>query len=452
MYRIAKLATCFFLIASHSTALAQEKPIFEGLGFLEGGADMSIAQAVSADGSVVVGQSLSENGPEAFRWEEGEMEGLGYLPGGNVSTARAVSADGSVVIGESNSENGIEAFRWEEGEMEGLGDLPGGDFYSAALDLSADGSVIVGISDSGEIGYEAFRWEDGKMEGMGDLEGGFFESGARSVSADGSIVVGQSHSGNGPEAFRWDGGEMTGLGSLPGDNFWSVAHAVTADGFVIVGASDSKNGNEEAFRWEGGKMEGLGSLAAGEDFFSQAFATSGDGSMIVGRTGSDDGFVAFLWTREDGMQDLKEVLQGKHNLDLTGWTLFTAVGISDDGAVIVGYGLNPDGNIEAWRVTGLRTVANEATPESLADVLSAPSPNPTNGISTFTIAVERSQHVTVEVFDLMGRRVQSLYEGSLASGVTQTLRLHANALPSGVYVIRSLGEDFVDTRRVTVVR
>jgi hypothetical protein len=42
------------------------------------------------------------------------------------------------------------------------------------------------------------------------------------------------------------------------------------------------------------------------------------------------------------------VLVDYHGLDLTGWTLEFARAISDDGTVIAGYGLNPQGGTEAW--------------------------------------------------------------------------------------------------------
>ena len=53
---------------------------------------------------------------------------LGDLPGVNfLSDAQAVSADGSVVVGGSSSGGTLEAFRWTEGGgMVGLGLLPGG--------------------------------------------------------------------------------------------------------------------------------------------------------------------------------------------------------------------------------------------------------------------------------------------------------------------------------------
>jgi len=74
--------------------------------------------------------------------------------------------------------------------MIGLGDLSGGSFFSLAHGVSADGLVVVGISDSA-LGEQAFRWtQPGGMVGLGFLPRGI-ESDAFGVSADGSIVVGR---------------------------------------------------------------------------------------------------------------------------------------------------------------------------------------------------------------------------------------------------------------------
>ena len=69
------------------------------LGVLPNGYD-SYAYAVSADGTVVVGEVFTVGAKwRAFRWTaSGGMQGLGTL-GGSGSWANGVSADGSVVVG-----------------------------------------------------------------------------------------------------------------------------------------------------------------------------------------------------------------------------------------------------------------------------------------------------------------------------------------------------------------
>lgn len=49
-----------------------------------------------------------------------------------------------------------------------------------------------------------------------------------------------------------------------------------------------------------------------------------------------------------GMRSLMEILVSNLNLDLAGWTLSEALDISADGTTIVGRGVNPSGNTEAW--------------------------------------------------------------------------------------------------------
>ncbi|MCZ6698278.1 MAG: PEP-CTERM sorting domain-containing protein, partial [Planctomycetota bacterium] len=158
-----------------------------------------IAFAVWSAGPAAVSPALAGTGAS--------FQGLGDLPGASFdSMAFAVSADGSTVVGRGLVPAGFEAFRWTQaGGMVGLGDLPGGSFRSDAFGVSADGSVVVGASPSAFSVPEAFRWtQAGGMVALGDLPGGSFQSTANGVSADGSIVVGESHStGNTREAFAW---------------------------------------------------------------------------------------------------------------------------------------------------------------------------------------------------------------------------------------------------------
>jgi uncharacterized membrane protein len=105
---------------------------------------------------------------------------------------------------------------------------------------------------------------------------------------------------------------------------------------------NSRNEEGQAFRWTSGDgMVGLGFLPGGHD--SYPTAVSGDGSTVVGETSAG----AFTWDATHGMRDLNQVLTGL-GLDLTGWTLRDANGISADGQTIVGTGTNPAGQQEAW--------------------------------------------------------------------------------------------------------
>ena len=326
---------------------------FTPLGGLPGGFSSSRASGTSANGSVVVGGVGSFSGslgPEAVLWDTANgIQGLGDLAGGPFSSsAQDVSSDGLTIVGFGRSTSGPEAFHWTSaGGIQGLGDLPGGGFSSAARSVSADGTTIVGRGTS-IFGLEAFRWQDGTgLQGLGDLPGGQFFSDAYGVSNDGNVVAGRSESASGNEAFVWDPvGGMQGLGDLPGGNGFSEARGISGDGTTVVGYSDSIFGLQ-AFRWTAaGGMDGLGDLAGGT-YFSQALDASEDGSTIVGFSTGTFGDEAFIWDAENGMRSLRVHLISL-GVDLTGWWLLEALAISDDGRTVVGFGINPDGDDEAF--------------------------------------------------------------------------------------------------------
>jgi probable HAF family extracellular repeat protein len=319
---------------------------FKGLGFLPGG-NFSRAGRVSADGSVVVGQSNSISGYQAFRWTAvSGMVGLGYLPGESYSGAADVSADGSVVAGGGGSAFGEQGWRWTvAGGLIGLSDPPGSLFPIRGYGVSADGSVIVGPGS----GAQAYRWTAaGGAVGLNSQPGGVFIV-ANGVSADGSVIVGQGNP-SATEAYRWTAaGGAVSLGDLPGGDFSSAATKVSADGSVVVGLGHSASG-EEAFRWTvAGGMVGLGDLPGGT-FDSTANWVSPDGSVVVGIGTSASGSEAFWWTAAGGMRNLRDMLITDYGLasQLAGWRLTEAYGCSADVRVVVGYGINPAGQTEAW--------------------------------------------------------------------------------------------------------
>lgn len=332
---------------------------FRGLGNLKGGAPPhSIPWDISPNGAIVVGESQSANGLEAYRWTVATgMVALGSLGGEDFfSSAWRISADGRVIVGASRSPSSgerTEAFRWTaELGMVGMGDLPGGVFSSSARGVSADGSVITGVSTSAlapSFG-ELFRWTQSTgLEGLGTLGGSQIPAGIPwQISSDGTTIVGWSSSENGREAFRWTRLEgMVGLGDLPGPVFDSQATDVSADGSIVLGIASGLEG-VTSFRWTAATgMVDLGRPpGAGR---SRLLGASADGSVAIGDSALDGDDVPTIWDETHGMRNLLDVL-----VDLglgpamTGWDLETATAISPDGLTVGGWGYNPQGDVEAW--------------------------------------------------------------------------------------------------------
>lgn len=133
-----------------------------------------------------------------------------------------------------------------------------------------------------------------KFQGLGNLgDPSFPRSWAYAVSADGKVVVGASSSEIGKshiEAFRWtEQNGMVGLGYLPvqmlrGD---SRAYGTSKDGKIIVGASlkwiaRQSQDIRRGILWEKNELTDLGTLGDSDVPSSEALGISEDGSVIVG--------------------------------------------------------------------------------------------------------------------------------------------------------------------------
>lgn len=345
---LATVAGVAFANAGHGSS-------FTGLGTTPDGLYRAAkATRVSANGSVVVGFSKSGIKTQAFRWTRTSgMTLLGDFPGGaENSQTYGLSSDGSVLVGTGCAQTKYLAFSWTEAS--GMVDLPGWDanLPFIAYGASANGRVVVGVAFSNALtqGLEAFRQVDGSIVGLGGLDGSA-SSLATDVSADGSVVVGRNKSGADYrwEAFIWtEANGMTGLGSLPGE-FESNATAVSSDGTTVVGSTAMYSINSKGFYWTA--ADGMLPLESADPDIIDGSANdvSGDGSIIVGkiRSATKGPIGAFIWTKEAGMRNLVDVL-AEQGVNLSGWTLIEALGVSDDGLTIVGGGTNPFGAQEAW--------------------------------------------------------------------------------------------------------
>ena len=98
-------------------------------------------------------------------------------------------------------------------------------------------------------------------------------------------------------------------------------------------------------------------------------------------------------------------------------------------------------------------LASEATIEVVGThQLSNAYPNPFNPTSQFTLAVARNQRVTAALYNVLGQRVASLFDGAVEANASQIIQIDGSALASGAYVVRITGETFSDVLRVTLTK
>ena len=78
-------------------------------------------------------------------------------------------------------------------------------------------------------------------------------------------------------------------------------------------------------------------------------------------------------------------------------------------------------------------------------------PNPFNPTTTISYSLDNTTNVTLEVFDLMGRKVSTLVQGKQSAG-EQTINFDASALASGVYLYRLVAGGQILTKKMVLLK
>lgn len=211
-----------------------------------------------------------------------------------------------------------------------------------AWDISADGSVVVGLSWDG-CRTEAFRWTPAGFAVLASPEGAaeLHSNRATVVSDDGRVAAGFAQT---DLVDRWPAvWDADGLGRLletelfPADAPGEVL-AISADGRVLAGTW-----NQRAFLWsEADGVVDLGTLPdadPSDQLYANAVAAGGQ--LVFGSEGGlFSGPVAWFWTRAGGVQALQPLLASLGLEVPDGVVLTNVLAASDDGAVIIGSALD----------------------------------------------------------------------------------------------------------------
>ncbi|MGA1057090.1 MAG: GC-type dockerin domain-anchored protein [Phycisphaerales bacterium] len=317
--------------------------------------------SVSADGSVIAGNSLFAFTYETFRWT---AKGGAELLGRATTTVLGVGAgtpdisnDGTKISATvlNDTEQYATIGIWTLGEGWVTAEIPENypldcapldQSIGSAWGLSGDGETVVGLYwRGGATGGGSAHATAGTIEDLQDL-GSLFSnrsSRANAVSDDGRVVGGWAERTDGLwQPTVWVDGVLTQLGTH--EAFCSV-DGVRADGMTVVGTGKAPDTFTvgDAYRWDfNGKTwvpTVLGSLPGTFQPFGLAAARSitADGSTIVGynRFSANNG-TGFIWTAQDGMRSVADYLADNGVTVPANLLLLDLPAISDDGSTIVG--------------------------------------------------------------------------------------------------------------------
>jgi len=288
---------------------------------------------------------------------------LGVTTGWINSTAVDVSDDGSVVVGNDDGTGNINTsmpFIWNSNTSSRT--QLSGPTNSGFSGISADGTKAVGYFQNGGLnsGPGAGPFIHNVSTGQTSLisatgppgSGGYMFVAPTGISGDGSTITargytnyGYNHAVSGPY-----GGPLT---SLPASDE-ARANASSYNGTHIVGSMLVRSlGYGHAFLYSGGNYTDLGTVASTS--ISTASSVSADGSVVVGYSGVLGGGTttipyanaSFYWTAATGMVDM--------GLPRDQYNESFAFDISPDGYMIVGKMYNGNDGVHAYiydRATG----------------------------------------------------------------------------------------------------
>jgi phosphatidylserine/phosphatidylglycerophosphate/cardiolipin synthase-like enzyme len=78
-------------------------------------------------------------------------------------------------------------------------------------------------------------------------------------------------------------------------------------------------------------------------------------------------------------------------------------------------------------------------------------PNPFNPVTTIKFELPKAEKVTLSIYDILGRRLKTLFDGNAPAGV-MAIDFNADGLSSGIYFYRVKTDDFAATKKLILMK
>jgi hypothetical protein len=461
--------------------------------------------SISSDGNTAIVGGYGDNGSSGAVWvfirsgnvwtqQGSKLVGTGGGGSTGQGVSVAISSDGNTAItggpglGGINT-GGVWIFTRSGGvwtqqgpELVGTGSV-GASNQGSSVAISSDGNTAVegGSGDSSSSGAiwiftrssGVWSQQGPKLVGTGAVPtaGRVYQGISVSISSDGNTLIEGGYWDNGEAGAVWvftrsggvwtqQGSKLVGTGAVGGVIYQGTSVSISSDGntFVEGGFFDNSSGAIWVFTRSGGvwtqqgpKLFGSGGI--GYTYQGYSVAISSDGNTAVSGGYSDDTSRGAVWVfhRNGGVwTQLGPKFVGSNPVGYAfqGYS----VAISSEGTVIEG-GPSDNNNLgAAWvfrdPTIGIKAIS-QSVPESYS--LSQNYPNPFNPSTVIKFQVAGSRFVKLSIYDVLGREVSTLVNEQLKPG-TYEVDWNASNYPSGVYFYKLAAGDYVETKKMILIK
>jgi lipocalin len=424
----------------------------------------------------------------------GKLLGTGtyFGIGVNQGYAVSISADGNTALvssyADSNNTGAIWLFTrsgsvWSQQGAKLVGTGSSGTPYqgfSAALSSDGNTAIVGGYWDNNFAGAawvfvrvgSTWSQQGSKLVGSGgsaNAEQGY----SVALSSDGNTAIVGGPNDNSGVGAAWvytrtnrvwtqQGTKLIGAGGVGNQSQgWSVA--LSADGnTALVGGSDDNSfagagwvftRTANVWSQQGNKLVGTGAAGIAHQATSVSLAADGNTAMLGGSDDNNFAGASWIFTRAGSVwSQFGSKLVGSGAVG-TNVRQGISVGLSGDGstAIVGGFADNSFAGA-AWVFARGSTNVN-ALPDGMPSsyIIEQNYPNPFNPTTTIKFQIPNANHVTLKVFDLLGRGVATLVNEVKSPG-TYRLTWDASGMASGVYFYRLTAGNFVQTRKLSLLR
>jgi hypothetical protein len=109
------------------------------------------------------------------------------------------------------------------------------------------------------------------------------------------------------------------------------------------------------------------------------------------------------------------------------------------------------GPASLWQYWDWPMPVEETSPNTLDYTLMQNYPNPFNPSTTIKYSIPQSSNVVLKVFDILGNEISTLVKEEKTTG-TYEITWYAEQLSSGIYFYRLKADDFVETKKMILLR